>query len=337
MTNVRHNPAVYAGLLGVAMSIFPTSAMALPLESMLSNTAAPYVQFTLGVIAGVALSTAAHIVMDANRAQGMQEQGAEELPADEGARQQRAKGKYRRLMAPKSSHDWEVADSIRVQELNDDPLAQLVAQQGQARADEGSDNVAEVTESHPSLRERISARSSEVSSAIAAHFGDPFEGLPIIERADGTVGDVGTGWWDQTLGSSILRVDEFNTGEIDADEIFRRIEAIPSDAPMPKASNETENTGAVAQAEEQHIASSSEQFDQAHSASRRADYISKNVNEVNVGVFPEHRTVADLEREDMWEMALKAMDERLDGQSGYIFSSSLRLEGLFSRRASSAA
>lgn len=122
-----------------------------------------------------------------------------------------------------------------------------------------------------SFREKTIARAKGAAAVLRERLGaDPMEGLPIIERADGTVGDVGTAWWTKAVGEEAITKD-FGIAEIGA-------EAIPEDF-----------------------------------TSHAAD-ISSRISYVDQGVFPEKRTIEELQLTDSWELALAAMDERLARQ-----------------------
>ena len=89
---------------------------------------------------------------------------------------------------------------------------------------------------HNSYAERKQRRARGVRSLLSERIGSSFfmEGLPVIQRADGTVADVGTDWWENTLSGTITHlstnsaedtarfgmrpVDE--TSEAEADEAF---------------------------------------------------------------------------------------------------------------------
>ena len=119
-----------------------------------------------------------------------------------------------------------------------------------------------------SWRERTVARAKGAAAVLLERLGqDPMDGLPIIERADGTVGDVGTAWWSKAVGEESITRD-FGIAEIEA-------EAIPEDFTN-------------------------------HSAD-----ISSRISYVDQGVFPEKRTIDELEQRDDWTLALAAMDEHL--------------------------
>ena len=134
-----------------------------------------------------------------------------------------------------------------------------------------TNDYAQIAENYTKLlswRERTVARAKGAAAVLLERLGqDPMDGLPIIERADGTVGDVGTAWWSKAVGEESITRD-FGIAEIDA-------EAIPEDFTN-------------------------------HSAD-----ISSRISYVDQGVFPEKRTIDELEHTDDWTLALKAMDEHL--------------------------
>ena len=142
-------------------------------------------------------------------------------------------------------------------------------------------------ESHPAgITGRIKLRVREVlASRLDAN---ALDGVPIITRADGSVGDVTPTWFDQTL--------------------------VPKLASLAGVTNELDDTaarGLGANTSNHELVSSVD-------ASERASYIASHVAEVNVGMFPERRSVEDLEQGDIWEQALEAMSDTL-GQSAPIF------------------
>ena len=107
---------------------------------------------------------------------------------------------------------------------------------------------------------------------------DALEGVPIITRADGSAIDVGASWFDQSFVPALASI----TGA-------HRIEDT-----TPRLGQET--------------ASRRINVEDAS----RAEYISHHVAEVNVGVFPEKRTGADLEHEDVWAQSMAAITETID-------------------------
>ena len=88
-----------------------------------------------------------------------------------------------------------------------------------------TNDYAQIAENYTKLlswRERTVARAKGAAAVLLERLGqDPMDGLPIIERADGTVGDVGTAWWTKAVGEESITRD-FGIAEIGA-------EAIPED------------------------------------------------------------------------------------------------------------
>ena len=341
MSASRRNPAITAGLLGAALWMTPTQASALSFEGIISNSAAPYVQFALGCVAGAAISTAAHIAVDAisssasaqaapakKSAHAKQEVVNEkekdvkqvkkvekkteekvEQKADKPsevvvvAKQEEAQPAQQPAPAPAKARRMATASATNSSFLptasketkavaSAEPFEVLTKD---AMAAEDYSDVAENYVRRNSLRERMATRAAGVANVLAERInGDPLDGLPVITRADGTVGDVGTAWWNDTVGSSI-----------------RRIEDIPQDGEPVKYMTPQMSRAAA------------ERFERNAHASRRAAYISQNVAEVNVGIYPERRTVAELDNDDVWDLALQAMGERLGQHAAPVFADAI--------------
>ena len=138
------------------------------------------------------------------------------------------------------------------------------------------------------LRERVAKRRQSVREVLADRLGaDGMGGIPVITRADGSVGDVRTSWFDQTLVPVLASI----TGV-----------TVKAGTTATRAMDETP---AEMVAREQV----------ATEAESRASYISQRVAEVNVGMFPERRSAEELEHEDVWEQALAAMGETIRQES----------------------
>ena len=117
------------------------------------------------------------------------------------------------------------------------------------------------------FRERMARRAEGVAAALSGRIGSGMmDGLPVIERADGSVGDVGTSWWTTEVGRE--RIDA-NTG-FAADEVAQI--SIPS-----SFSADAARTALEAVREQQ--------------SRSRAD-IASRLAFIDEGVFPEHRSVA---------------------------------------------
>lgn len=315
MTEGR-NPAVVAGLLsGLVLVAEPASAYALTANEIRQTPlGAIFTGIGVGLAAVVVISGAALVVSrSVNRGEKIDEIEAKSQSAatfqssDEAlsSKQVSAASNFspeesivipldssrRSIAAYKPKHmrasQWDMTGSIRVQsaELPVQP-AKLPAKKSQvvSTAAEGvlpvrakkapahsTNDYAQIAENYTKLlswRERTVARAKGAAAVLLERLGqDPMDGLPIIERADGTVGDVGTAWWTKAVGEESITRD-FGIAEIGA-------EAIPEDF------------------------------------TNHAADISSRISYVDQGVFPEKRTIDELEHADDWTLALAAMDEHL--------------------------
>lgn len=141
------------------------------------------------------------------------------------------------------------------------------------------------------LRMAVAARTKNVREVLSERLGEgALDGVPQITRADGSHVEVTPTWFDQTI--------------------------VPALANITGVSNRIEDTApkmgqAPLQATGASVAIASE-------SDSRSSYISKHVAEVNLGMFPERRSVDELEGGDVWEEALAAMGETI-GQSAPVF------------------
>ena len=315
MTEGR-NPAVVAGLLsGLVLVAEPASAYALTANEI-RQTPLGAIFTGIGVgLAAVAVISGAAVVISRVANRGEKTGGAEakiqpsttSQVEDEAASPKRVAAasnfspeesivipldsSRRSIAAYKPKHmrasQWDMTGSIRVQsaELPVQPTespakkAQVVSTAAEGvlpvRAKKApahsTNDYAQIAENYTKLlswRERTVARAKGAAAVLLERLGqDPMDGLPIIERADGTVGDVGTAWWTKAVGEESITRD-FGIAEIGA-------EAIPEDF------------------------------------TNHAADISSRISYVDQGVFPEKRTIDELEHADDWTLALAAMDEHL--------------------------
>ena len=315
MTEGR-NPAVVAGLLsGLVLVAEPASAYALTANEI-RQTPLGAIFTGIGVgFAAVAVISCAALVVSRVANRGEKTGGAEvkiqprttSQVEDEASSPKRVStasnflpeesmvipldSPRRSIAAYKPKHmkasQWDMTGSIRVQSA-EQPVqsAELPAKKPQvvSAAAEGvlpvrakkapahsTNDYAQIAENYTKLlswRERTVARAKGAAAVLLERLGqDPMDGLPIIERADGTVGDVGTAWWTKAVGEESITRD-FGIAEIGA-------EAIPEDF------------------------------------TNHAADISSRISYVDQGVFPEKRTIDELEHVDDWTLALAAMDEHL--------------------------
>lgn len=180
--------------------------------------------------------------------------------------------------APKPRH-------MRVTETAPAPAASAPAPASPSHATDDYGQIAENYVNRITFRERMARRAEGVAAALSGRIGSGMmDGLPVIERADGSVGDVGTSWWTTEVGRE--RIDA-NTG-FAADEVAQI--SIPS-----SFSADAARTALEAVREQQ--------------SRSRAD-IASRLAFIDEGVFPEHRSVAEAATDD-WEQALRSMEENL--------------------------
>ena len=315
MTEGR-NPAVVAGLLsGLVLVAEPASVYALTANEI-RQTPLGAIFTGIGVgLAAVAVISGAAVVVSRVANRGEKTDGAEakiqpsttSQVEDEAASPKRVAAASnfspeeslvipldsprRSIAAYKPKHmkasQWDMTGSIRVQsaeppvQSTEPPAkkAQVVSAAAEGvlpvRAKKApahsTNDYAQIAENYTKLlswRERTVARAKGAAAVLLERLGqDPMDGLPIIERADGTVGDVGTAWWTKAVGEESITRD-FGIAEIGA-------EAIPEDF------------------------------------TNHAADISSRISYVDQGVFPEKRTIDELEHVDDWTLALAAMDEHL--------------------------
>lgn len=132
-----------------------------------------------------------------------------------------------------------------------------------------------------SFRARMAHRAQGVAATLRERMGaNIMDGVPVIERADGTVVDLGASWLQQAVGKSEKSMN-FIT---DTDSFM-----IPSDF------SRTDEERLVERA-------------------ARAQGISRRVAQIDEGAYPERKNARDLDETDEWIRALNSMDEHIAEQ-----------------------
>ena len=284
---VKRNPAVLAGLMGAVTFVSPQVAHALSLQDAADFAlATPERAFALGVASGALVVGAACGAACAARARARRNeeqmaagfvsaQVTDSFPVED-LDEKPAKD------APKPRH-------MRVVQAAPEPEAAVsAAAQVPVVPSHATDDYGQIAENYVNritFRERMARRAEGVAAALSGRIGSGMmDGLPVIERADGSVGDVGTSWWTTEVGRE--RIDA-NTG-FAADEVAQI--SIPS-----SFSADAARTALEAVREQQ--------------SRSRAD-IASRLAFIDEGVFPEHRSAAEAATDD-WEQALRSMEENL--------------------------
>lgn len=286
---VKRNPAVLAGLMGMVALAAPQTAHALSLQEASDFVlASPERAFALGVASGaLAVGVACGAVCAVRaRSRRNEEQVAADFAPVAGTSEFSSADLDEKPAAdaPKPRH-------MRVVQAAPEPHAEAavsVAAQGPVVPSHATNDYGQIAVNYVNritFRERMACRAKGVAAALSGRIGsDMMDGLPVIERADGSVGDVGTSWWTTEVGRE--RIDA-NTG-FAADEVAQI--SIPS-----SFSADAARTALEAARKQQ---------------SRSRTDIASRLAFIDEGVFPEHRSAAEAATDD-WEQALRSMEENL--------------------------
>ena len=252
----RSNPVVAAGLIGAAPLAVPDVAQALSLSEVIDSTfATPTTALIAGAVGGAALTGAA--VATVALVSRARRRAADEVPV--------------------------IPRHMRAPEPAPAPAAKAPAAPRRHPGHEATnyEDIAENYVNRASFRAKMARRAEGVAATLRERMGaSMMEGVPVIERADGSVGDVGTSWWRTAVGEeSIIHDSGFAEAPADA--------AIPSDF------------------------SASDRDRLVASARRGAASISSRVAYVDEGAYPERRTLDDLRDGDAWASALRSLDEKI--------------------------
>ena len=333
MNKARRNPAVVAGLLGAWGAVVPQTAYAATLAGGVAATSV------------VALLAQAHArredaekddqaeeptaVLGARGAVAASEEAGLEAPVAPAAQAESCQPAQPATPAPSRSHAapkmaepaghyvgvMPVSGAYSVDETIARPVNAVIASRVPAVDEESANendyvNVAERYVKHETLSARMAARARGVASVLHDRLGgDKFEGLPIIERADGSVGDVGTSWWNERLGESVRLVGAPDQLDL-APSVNQTADSLEIPAwmdPVPRRAAEARAEAAQVEGTEGRKLTPAMEF-----ARSRAARIAQSVPEVYQGKYPERRDADELDQGDLWETALEAMDENID-------------------------
>lgn len=346
MTSRRVNPAIYAGLAGACAWGVPTCAQALTVMGHEVPTSDPAFTFAAGcvvgaVVAGGVSAVVSHAVasraardevasaMAAVHEPVRRTAGASAPAADEAA----ARSTQSR---PSAMREWEQTGNIRVQSVSDSEQAETAIEDAwsawEAGAKASSDYV-DVAEGYVRTRtfaERMSARAKGVANVLSERLGAAkMDGLPVIARADGSVGDVGESWWDEAFGADVRTVASASFGGQSVEDTMAGNSAVlftaqtPAEAAAaravwqsqpaaePQAPTASQGTPTPRPAAPASDAPTVRQQAQARPRSVRDELDARLGNPEEA--FPERKRYTD-EQQDLWAVALAALDERYEEQ-----------------------
>ncbi len=179
------------------------------------------------------------------------------------------------------------AEPVAAKPAAPEPAATVAAdsgarRRGGAHATDDYEDIATNYVRRLSFAERMAARARGVADVLGERLGsDMMDGVPVIERADGSVGDVGTGWWNVAMGDSVRR--DLDVGASTGLASFSAAQATAAD-----------------------------QAPKTHAAARNS--VAARLADLDMGVYPEQRAAEALDSEkDMWERALDAMESQDSG------------------------
>lgn len=325
--------AVRAGLLGGAVWLVPGTAQAL---SLFGDPSGPSVDalvpFAIGCVAGAAVTGGVSFAIFRSREgeaverearQTFQESARVQASApmrevDYGARETPVvRGRHMRV-------DWENTGNIRVQRVQpsaathlssesfskNPPAAQpsFVAEAAPEASHVAHDyeDVAENYVRRQTLSQRMAARAEGVKAVLSERMNaDMMDGLPVIERADGTVADVGTSWWVDAIDEGKARPAETFSYAVDAPA------EINFDVSAPKASVPAFDADESVVFEHVDVINPDIPSSAAADA-ERARLIASRLSNIDQSVYPEARPASSPAHsaQDMWATALEALDEQ---------------------------
>lgn len=296
----RRNPAVAAGLFGASLML-PSPALALSVDGVVPEIlGSPVACFGVGVVTGAVVSgfvsaIVCHSLMSRSESADVAAPAGKHFRPAEAIVPEPAIGKAEEAKEaaprmPASAAAAKIAEPFSV------PMSKPLAG---SHAANDYEQIAENYVRKATFGARMATRAQGVAKTLRERMGaDMMDGLPVIERADGSVADVGTSWWNTSVGlASIPKIDDYVEGSDTGDL------AIPSDF---TASGKEMLVSAAHKTVENTAPRPVGEFSHGSIADRIAF--------VDEGVFPELRDERDSFSEDDWASALKSMDDRLGAQ-----------------------
>jgi len=216
MNRTSAHQALCAGIGGASVAFMPQTALGMTLDGIpVQLLGMPFAPVLAGILGGAAVGGIVYRVA----AKIAEMIGARKLRADadephvaldaaprRGAQAPRAASRYKpRHM---SLQDFEKSGVIRV--VAADAYAASVSEPAEPLAEQPTGQLAEQP-AEQAVEQPADQRPSapkHLKSVILERFGaSMMEGVPVIQRADGSVGDVGTAWWTLGVGDKPIISD----------------------------------------------------------------------------------------------------------------------------------
>lgn len=369
MTSGHLNPAVYAGVAGALAWGTPACAQALTVLGQDVPVENPGVAFVAGCAVGALVASGTSLALTHRVASRVAREVAEErVPAWHTAEAAPVQADWsadacenasesqvdEAPRAPRAAHAAHVAQTSGARQAA--PAQQTagvhqavpVHQKNPAGQVPSSDDYADVAEAYVHSRtvaERMRSRARGVAEVLSERLNaSRMSGIPVIERADGSVGDVGEPWWDEAVAahegvaseprpeapapapvpsSPALAAQSVAPAWAEPQERTYASAAPVAAGPTPAAAGPTPNAAAPA------VASQATRVMPSRDMPSR-DIISARIASPALDAAPEASAPADItasaasaagqrwdeERQDLWSVALDALDERYQEQIG---------------------
>lgn len=175
---------------------------------------------------------------------------------------------------------------------------------------------------HESFKERMMTRAQGVREILSSRLSkNRYSDIPVIERADGSVGDVGEAWWSACVDEELQKTGKLAGSPVA--QVAGSVSAVAASAPAPAASVPALAPQALASAPA--AAAPASKKPAAYPQLSQGQRIARSIAEVDEGVYPMRREVEDLEKKDLFEEALRAMGDAMpaDQAKAPIFADSI--------------
>lgn len=175
---------------------------------------------------------------------------------------------------------------------------------------------------HESFKERMMTRAQGVREILSSRLSkNRYSDIPVIERADGSVGDVGETWWSACVDEELQKTGKLAGSQVA--QVAGSVSAVAASAPAPAASVPAPAPQALASAPA--AAAPASKKPAAYPQLSQGQRIARSIAEVDEGIYPMRREVEDLEKKDLFEEALRAMGDAMpaDQAKAPIFADSI--------------
>lgn len=174
---------------------------------------------------------------------------------------------------------------------------------------------------HESFKERMMTRAQGVREILSSRLSkNRYSDIPVIERADGSVGDVGEAWWSACVDEELQKTGKLAGSPVA--QVAGSVSAVTASAPAPAAPALAPQAFASATPVASAPASKKPA---AYPQLSQGQRIARSIAEVDEGIYPMRREVEDLEKKDLFEEALRAMGDAMtaDQAKAPIFADSI--------------